>query len=411
MFFRELSALGDANIERIVRQCFQQAGLQVDDLSRALEAKMDSQHQDVVALHSGHQRVLISKLNYNQRKMLLSQDEIQRALSSVHRTQTDVLDRQDASICLAARTQKQTACILRKLTRANANAVVASSKTADSLDNLTADVRQLLSLNSGSLLMDQSSRDITFLGECQDTIMAYLFPLQDDIDFAINFLVSQHGEDISASHAEMLRSEFQHLVGSAAQEKAAQYTNSTAKPFDRWSYPEDTIGFLKYSIRNRKARSSLHSSGTHEKSSKKQVAWLRKRPGPSNRVFYVQTSSGSMQITMPRFQTTAETFQCKEEVGFSCTITQNHSSIQINARFLRELVYASQPRMYAQLNIFTVVGDRDIIEDMTALLRDGSLADIDSAFRKGTLSPFHLDHFGDNIYLFVSITLLYLVRP
>jgi hypothetical protein len=291
-YLRELLALGLTDVETVMRKCFEDAGLQTDRLSQALAAKIDTQHRAVLVLHNDHQKALTSKLDNNQRDLLSNQVKHQRTLTTTQCTQVEILRRQDASKGVATRTQQQTSRILRTVTRASMRAVEDASKNVVILDDIASDVKQLISLNDGSLLINRSCRDISFLGERQERIMAYLLPFQDDLDFAIDSLISQHGREIWISDAEFLRSELQHLVDSAAQEKALQHPNSTAKPFDQWHYPEDIVGFLKNSPKNRKPRRYLHSYNGHEKSSMKQITQPGKRWKRSSRIYTIQTSSG-----------------------------------------------------------------------------------------------------------------------
>jgi len=267
---RELLALGLTDVGNVMLKCFEDAGLKADRMSQALVAKIDAQHQDALVLHN-HQKALTSKIENNQRNLLSSHDRHQRTLTATQRTQNEIIRRQDASMRVAKGTQHQKSSILRAITHASMRAGTDRREKTAILDTITTDVKQLLSLNDSSLLVNQSHRAISFLGECQNRIMAYLLPFQDDIESAIDSLISQHGHQISTSDAEFLRSELQHLVGSAAQEKALQHPGSAAKSFDRWSYPEDTVGFLKNSAKIRKPRGYTYSANNRDAGSTSQT--------------------------------------------------------------------------------------------------------------------------------------------
>jgi hypothetical protein len=398
---RELLALGVTNVETVMRKCFEDAGLQTDRLSQALAAKINTQHQAMLVLHSDHHKALTSKLNNNQRDLLSNQVKHDRNLSATRRTQVDILHRQEKSMKVATRTQHETSRILRSMNRASTRADQATTKNIVVLNDLAADFKQLVSLNDGSLLLKQSCRDISFLGEHQDRIMAYLLPFQDDLDFAIDVLISQHGHAISISDAEFLRSELQHLVDSATQEKALQHPNSTAKSFDQWSYPGNAVGFLKNSLKDRKARGSLRSSNSHEKSSAKHIARPENRWKQSSQTYTIHTYSGPVHITIPRSRAAGEDPQDTTEVGISYTVTQNRSSVQVNAHFLRHLAYAGEARICAQLNVFTLV-EESVSSRYMSLFENLSLAELDSALRRGTISSFHIDGSGNNLCLYVS---------
>ena len=82
-------------------------------------------------------------------------------------------------------------------------------------------------------------------------------------------------------------------------------------------------------------------------------------------------------------------------------------SLVVHARFLRNLSYASQPRLYAQLNAFTQVTYAGQYGAYLELLKLGTVAEIDNALREGTISPFHVDEYGDSSCLYVSTFLLF----
>jgi hypothetical protein len=385
MPFRELSFLGHAKIQDIVRQGFERAGLQVEDLS----AKLDAQHQDELALQRAHKQVIISTLHANY-------SSNQQALVSIHRTQADALNNQHASRHIATRTQKQTSLILRTVNRADERAIAASTRTAASLNTITADLKQLLSLNDNSARIQRSGREITFLGDHQDMIMAYLSPLQHDIQSAIKSLMLQHGEDISSDSGEWLVSEFKQLVGSAAQETAAQYTDSTAKPFDQWFYPDDVVGYRRPKTRKGTAYRSpdiydVHENDGHTRSD----LWSRKRSKQSNRTWSISMPSGDVVVSLPTYRDPRDL----EEVSLRCNLTQNNSTIEIHARFRRSMASASEPTICAQLHVFTEV---KFEPDWDNLFEYGEISELDSALRNGTISPFFVNDYGDNVCLYVS---------
>jgi hypothetical protein len=402
-FSRELSLLGDSRTEAVVRQCFQQAGLQADDVSHALAAKLDAQHKDVFTMHSQYEQGLIT-LNDNQRNLLADHEKQQKTLLSIQCRQVDGLNHQDALLRVATSIQEQTTTILQKVELASAKTFDASTRTTSRLEEIAAGVKLLLSPNSGSMIVKQSDRKIHFLGERQDRILVYLLPLQDEFDYAINHLISQYGDDISASHAKWLCSEIENLVASATQEKASQCINSTAKSFDQWSYPEDTVGFLKNTTKKRKASTSTYIYNADEQETEESSVCPRKRSKKANRAWSVSSPSGDICITLPRSQTKRTVSQNTEEVGFAYVSRRDGLSFAVRAHFLRDLAHASRPSIYAQLNIFIEAGYAEY--DMCyALFNNANLAEIDSAFREGKISPYHLTK-GNNICLYVSTVLL-----
>jgi len=231
--------------------------------------------------------------------------------------------------------------------------------------------------------------------------MNYLLPLQDDLDHAIDYLISHHTQEISTRHAERLRSEFAHLVDSATQEKAARHPGSTATSIDQWSYPGNAIEAL-INQPEREAVGPSQPSSTNCGTVEITATRPRKPQKSRNRTWEVQTDSGVLRISLPHAQQSSRGPNDVDEVGVSYTLVQNRSSLLIDARFLRELCYVSQPRVHAQLYVFTQVCYQDIIFIYNELFEHGTLAEIDDALRAGTISPFHVDEEGDNMCLFVS---------
>jgi hypothetical protein len=73
----------------------------------------------------------------------------------------------------------------------------------------------------------------------------------------------------------------------------------------------------------------------------------------------------------------------------------------IDARFLPDLAYSSQPRGSAHWNVFTIV-DGSYADSYIQLMEEGTIADIDAALPDGAISPFHNGSHCDNLRLYVS---------
>jgi hypothetical protein len=394
----ELSALGVAETQASVQQSFRQVELDIGDLFRAHESKLDAHHQDMLAAQTHCQQTLASKFDSAQQRVSAKQDSHQQILSSVQSTQLDVLGRQDTMLRVTTRTQKQMCTMMQKVTRADTRASRVSKTIMDSLDNISNDIKQLHLVKS-STKAQQSGRDIFFLGPRQDQILAYLLPMKDDLDFAIDYIISQQSDEVAPNDAEWLRSEFKNLLGSAAQENALQYSDSTATPFDQWSYPEDTVGFMDSTKRKRKAHESWESEVPRKKDARLRPEWIQKQAKQPQQIRSIPTASGSMEVSLPNRRTSKKYPKGIAEVGLCYTLKQNHSSLKIRARFLRDLTYASRPRIYAQLNVFVEVGYNPVYGE---LVKDGTLAEVDTALRKGIISPFHIHNDGTNFLLYVS---------
>jgi hypothetical protein len=324
----------------------------------------------------------------------------QKSLLSIRRTQADVLSRHDASLHVAIRTHRQTSSILKTVNHVGARAAHQSRRIADTLDSLVSEVKQFQGIRSDTVRAKQSGREVFFLGERQDQIMAYLLPLKDNLNIAINQIIAKHGRDISIGHAEWLRVEFERLVDSAIQEKAAQYPGSTATPIDQWSYPEDTVGYLKRMENTKKPcprRDSfdLHSHDNHDYSN-------RHSPKSSKQTMSTWSFSAP-PVNIKLFLPTHQDPQGMEEVGLCYSFTQNNQSLEIRARFIRDMAYGIRLPVCTHLNVFTKVKVSSHVED---LLESGSVYEFSNALQEGTISPYFLDEHGDNICLAVSLIFL-----
>ncbi|KAH7392063.1 hypothetical protein DE146DRAFT_766096 [Phaeosphaeria sp. MPI-PUGE-AT-0046c] len=262
-------------------------------------------------------------------------------------------------------------------------------------------IKQSLSLNHGAGQAEQSGREIYFLGARSDQILAYLLPFQDDLDFAIDYVISQYSEDISIGDADWLRSESERLVSSASQEKALQYPNSTATPLDQWSYAEDIVEYLKSATRPHRTIKSYRTLTTLKEDDDDDCSdsvplQCTKR---SQRAWLVSTNSGQIKLSFPNHRNKIKAPRGIDEVGFSYTAKHNHSTWQIRARFLRRLNYASKPRICAHLHVFVQVDFNSSTGTYGELLEMGTVSEIDAALRAGTISPFCIDGDGDNMLL------------
>ncbi|KAH8704622.1 hypothetical protein GQ44DRAFT_508213 [Phaeosphaeriaceae sp. PMI808] len=421
----ELSALGHTRIEGTVRDCFDQISLQFDDLSKAITDKLDSQYQDRIARHGhyqqnivsvcdvnhakqmsksdDHQTALFSKLDTNQRQVMANNEAHKRAFSTMQRTQANVLSRQDTANRVARRTQKQTHSIIQKLNNADVRAAKENKKINASLDSITTNMKMLMSSTSSSVRMRQNGREIFFYGERPDKIMAYLLPLQDNLELAIDCLITEHGKDISISHVEWLRSEFDHLVASASQEKAAQHPHSSATPFDDWIYPDFTNGPPKEGRMNQTRDETQNSKDVAEIGLGDRTRLRnRKHSRKTDRRWSIETPSGDIVISLPYPRKATRNLQGFEEVGFSFKAELASTAFTIQSRFLRNLSYASQPKICAELNIFTE-GPEFEVKNAIKLCEYGTLEDLYFALRTGDVSPFYISHTGFNALFFFAI--------
>jgi hypothetical protein len=247
---------------------------------QGLASTLDAHHQQQASTSVNHQQALMSTVTSNQGQVLAHYNGLKR---------------------LSMRNYQQSTVVANKVDTASQTSSAHHFRTRDMVGTLTAEVQRLqVSLSSGSVRQRQSGRDISFPGEHSDMIMAHLLPLQSDLERALDDMIAQYGQDVSAHDVQWLQSEFWHLVDSAAQERASYHPESTAQAFDQWSYPEDTVGFLKLSAKKQTECSSVWPPLARSQAEATQSSWMsrerRKRP---NQTFSMEIPAGVLRISMP----------------------------------------------------------------------------------------------------------------
>ncbi|KAH7070355.1 hypothetical protein BKA63DRAFT_605617 [Paraphoma chrysanthemicola] len=410
--YGELSADDHANIETALRTGFdkvvthistssQDVQTRLDGLQRSVVSAGDVRHQELTMQTRRHIEGVKSTLDGNQNTLLARHDNQEISLSAIQRAQSTLLNRQTR---VASHASKQTASILRTVERGNRRAARDSNAQLGKLEDVVTEVKhvkQLLSRNNGGAARTpRSNRSISFLGENRKDILMYLLPLQKELMTALDTLTAQHGQEVSMSDTCWLREEIQALVGSAYQEGAALYTGSTATSIDQWSYPEETVGYLRNSDpKPASLRLSPSSCPEDSEVGDNQVTRLLPKAHQNlKRKWTINMPSSEASIILPRSSSTRKPARHTEEVGFSSTLTQGQARFEIRARFVRDMMYKRCLRQYTQLNVFVEVEevyDRIYYD----LFKEGTIEDIDLALRQGTISPFHLDSDGNNLCL------------
>lgn len=246
---------------------------------------------------------------------------------------------------------------------------------------------------------EKSQRTICFLGERSDKKLQYLLALKDDVNWAINRLFAGKSDPSAKALGQWLRSEWQNLISSAFQEGAAEDPNSTAMPFDSWIYPYD--GFTSNDDDIASAQPHSTQGDNTEISVAKTVVTLPATGRRQNQTLSVVAPDRNVLVSIPRTRSLTRGQPGVDEVSFTCVTTQDGKTQYVHVRFLRDLSHALQPKLYAQLNVFTKVKWDDVSASYVELLIHGSLSDIDRAIREGTISPFQVDEDEDNLCLYV----------
>jgi hypothetical protein len=375
----------------------------LDSHQQTLVASLDAQRRDVQKAQGSHQRTLTSTINHNHQQQIRKSKDHQKALTSkIDSNQRRVMGNINRSNHLAVRNYQQSSDIARKVDTASQLLTAQLHQTTDMFSTISAQFQRLeISRSGSSVRLRQRGRDIYFLGEHTNMIMAYLLPLQDNLERAVNYILSHHGEDVSVDDARRLQSEFQHLVDSAAQERAAQHPDSDARSFDQWSYPEDTVGYLKADPQNPDDPFSPRSHNSLTRRTRRPNAGVhQKRSKRANRAWSMKTPSGDIRISLPNHKSGSRNTQVNDEFGFSCSLELGQSTYVIDARFLRDLACATQPRVCAQLNVSVIMEYEFHMYDR--LIETGSIEEIDTALRKGVISPYHTASDGLSHCLWVS---------
>lgn len=368
----------------------------------ALTSKLDQNHQQALAAQDRLEKQLVSKINNDHRKNLLDNVANQRKLFSISETQQATLVNQTQLLRTSTRTQKQTAKISKTLDRASQSSNRNHGLSREMLTNLTNKVDQFeISLTKRSATVAQNGRDIHFIGERRDMIMAYLLPIKDQLNHAIDQILSQHIEGVSARHACWLEQEFNYLLGSAAQNEAIRYANSTATPFDQWFFSEDIVGSTMYG-QDHQAPRVLDYTDPKDSTPQKRISPSRRKQSLQTVSF--ETAAGLLRVSFPHVQAGSRGLQDSDEISLSFTGRTSESLFKMNAYFYHKMVDTSRTKVCAQLNVFTTV-PRCAYHDCWDLLETGTIEEVDTALRNNIISPYYLEVDGTNPFLYVSVIL------
>jgi hypothetical protein len=358
-------------------------------------------------MHTNQQQKIISTLNAQHssqsKQSAMHQQQIMSRLSSAS---LEVIARQKELRRLAKQNRHQSSSVGKSVAFATQTSLKQHEQTRASISTLISEIKQLkVSLGLESAQPTQYDRNIFFYGEHSNMIMAYLLPLQSDLEYALESLMNDHSQEISVSHVQWLQTEFRRLIASAAQESATRYPGSTARSTDQWSYPlEPDSSSQIYVERNLKRSAPCHQENNQPKRRGAIVPQSSVRP--ANQLWSVETPSGSIHLSIPPAKSARTHDQIGEQVCLSCMITQNRSTFAVNTQFRRVSNETSQPKVHTQLSVFTRVED---VSDVYMRLFDrGTITEIDFAYRNGTISPFHVDDVGSNYYFRVRTICLLL---
>lgn len=240
------------------------------------------------------------------------------------------------------------------------------------------------------------NREICFIGASREPVLASLLLIKDYIQWATLHLVSHHAEQASPRLLYFLRSEFDSLVISAIQESAASCQGSTATSTDQWIY--STRSDTRYNTAVPPVTPILRGSSKLSKRAKAESY----SSAPRKRFFFrfknwsFSSPVGKLRLTIP-CNSEDENVSCNvDEASFSFVPSAGISSYATSARFVKFMNSKLEPRLYTQLNAFRLVEDWDVHLE---LFTDGSIKEIDAAFRNGTISPYDYWNDGDTCWV------------
>jgi hypothetical protein len=211
---------------------------------------------------------------------------------------------------------------------------------------------------------------------------------------------------VSPHYLYWLQSEFNNLVSSATQEVAALSKSSTATSFDQWTYYQGSSS-CPGKEPQANTLSKLQNRKTRDKAETQREGSNPTIPRGSKRIHYdweefkFHSQIGSLRIRVPRSDKASPTNPTTEEVSFCFIPSADICQTSITTRFVKSTQLESESKLYAQINAYRLVEDRRAHLDIYC---DGTLADIDDAFRSGIISPYDVDEKGTVLCHRVSLT-------
>lgn len=306
----------------------------------------------------------------------------------------------------ASRLHKQVSVVQKNFTSANRNSVRQHKKTRDWIsrgnmkvvDTISSKIDDLPGKLARTYISSTNSgREIRYQGQSLDSTMCSLLLVKDGLRTAILKTLSEHSKLVSAEDLYWLLSEFDNLVLSAAQEFAATSEKSSARSIDKWIYQRGVASCSSTATRvpNKRLR---HESELSNDTPRSEEVVQRKRRKSNYRSFSFNLPAGEMEVLVsrPNAATANATGSCSVvKVGFSFSPKPGICSTLIKGHFIKDVNTGREPRLYAQLNAFTVV---ESLLPYFRVFKTGTLEDVDKAFRDGTISPYGVSEFGSTMF-------------
>ncbi|CAN9377660.1 unnamed protein product [Alternaria alternata] len=241
-----------------------------------------------------------------------------------------------------------------------------------------------------------STRDVFFFGERRDMIMAYLLIVKPHLEVALANLFNDGISTFPPHYISWLQSEYENLIASAAQEEATKHPQSTATSLDRWHYSEETKSRHLTTPRRVIGQSKIRSTTQEAHYANLYLS----TPAIAHKSSYTHTTPfGSLRLQTSRRASRSKLRRPDEEASFTFTCGIGRSLHAIHAHFLRNASGPSNPRLCAQLSVFTLAESETHYNQLFA---SASAHEIDDALRKGVISPYEINREGRNLCLYYA---------
>lgn len=255
-----------------------------------------------------------------------------------------------------------------------------------------------LKLSKQAAVRKMNGREIFFVGEKLESVFAQLLLIADTVREAVLHGVSQQIEGISPDQLYWLQAEYDNLVSSATQELAALSYGSTATSFDSWYDSGFAAHTSNTSIRkrvyyNESFRDVVMAPSTNVDDIDQDITRKRKKRYPTS--FSHDGVLGKLVFIFSTIRDRLDNTGDSEDVRLFFMPSAGFCKINVSARFVKEVNRRCEPKFYTQLNTFTIIQDKD---KHWELMCNGTVEEVDAAFREGDISPYHLYHEDNDIY-------------
>lgn len=243
----------------------------------------------------------------------------------------------------------------------------------------------------------RSNRRIFLRGADREAALVTLLLMKQHVRQAVVKNIDLSGRGISQQEMNLVVSEFDRLVCSALHETAAQHPDSTATPLDSWYYSgalgEGPLANVPahgiYPNSNQCNNPTLTPSGQPDRKSNFRSRirrWTHETDAGQVLFSIAETPNGSNQEHNIESQITFVSNAEKQPLAASVRFTQERNT-------------ALELPLHVQLNIFRVVENWTFHE---YLYCNGSVVEIDAAFREGRITPYDVFEGGIIISFVVS---------